>query len=93
MTACTPAVWSWCARPTATAQPVPASSCWPRSASSSNRSTTPSRASWTWSCTAAAAWPGVTVRVAQRLLALTAAIWHNRATGQPVTRSLVVHDH
>jgi hypothetical protein len=36
---------------------------------------------------------GVTVRVAQRLLALTAAIWHNRATGQPVTRSLVVHDH
>jgi hypothetical protein len=28
---------------------------------------------------------GVTARVAQRLLALTAAIWHNRATGQPVT--------
>jgi hypothetical protein len=24
---------------------------------------------------------GVTARVAQRLLALTAAIWHNRATG------------
>ena len=29
----------------------------------------------------------LTARVAQRLLALTAAIWHNRATGQPVTRS------
>jgi hypothetical protein len=32
---------------------------------------------------------GVTTRVAQRLLALTAAIWHNRATGQPKTRSLI----
>jgi hypothetical protein len=31
---------------------------------------------------------GVAPRVAQRLLALTAAIWHNRATGQPTTRSL-----
>jgi hypothetical protein len=36
---------------------------------------------------------GVTARVAQRLLALTAAIWHNRATGQPITRSLVAYDH
>ncbi len=36
---------------------------------------------------------GVAVRVAQRLLALTAAIWHNRATGQPVTRSLIAFDH
>jgi len=36
---------------------------------------------------------GVTTRVAQRLLALTAAIWHNRATGQPVTRSLIAYDH
>jgi hypothetical protein len=24
---------------------------------------------------------------------LTAAIWHNRATGQPITRSLIVYDH
>jgi hypothetical protein len=36
---------------------------------------------------------GVTARVAQRLLALTAAIWHNRATSQPVTRSLIAFDH
>jgi hypothetical protein len=36
---------------------------------------------------------GVATRVAQRLLALTAAIWHNRATGQPVTRSLIAYDH
>jgi hypothetical protein len=36
---------------------------------------------------------GVTARIAQRLLALTAAIWHNRATGQPTTRSLITYDH
>ncbi|HEU5108274.1 MAG TPA: IS982 family transposase [Micromonosporaceae bacterium] len=36
---------------------------------------------------------GVAARVAQRLLAMTAAIWHNRATGQPVTRSLIAYDH
>jgi hypothetical protein len=36
---------------------------------------------------------GVTARIAQRLLALTAAIWHNRATGQPITRSLIAFDH
>jgi hypothetical protein len=36
---------------------------------------------------------GVTVRVAQRLLALAATIWHNRATGRPVTRSLIAYDH
>ncbi|MFI6784453.1 IS982 family transposase [Micromonospora sp. NPDC050276] len=36
---------------------------------------------------------GVAARVAQRLLAMTAAIWHNRTTGQPVTRSLIAYDH
>jgi hypothetical protein len=36
---------------------------------------------------------GVGARIAQRLLAMTAAIWHNRATGQPVTRSLIAYDH
>jgi DDE family transposase len=36
---------------------------------------------------------GVTVRVLQRLLALTAAIWHNNRTGQAVMRSLVAYDH
>jgi len=36
---------------------------------------------------------GVTVRVLQRLLALTAAIWHNDKTGQPVKRSLTAYDH
>lgn len=35
---------------------------------------------------------GVTVRVLQRILALTAAIWHNDHTGQPVKRSLVAYD-
>jgi hypothetical protein len=36
---------------------------------------------------------GVLVRVLQRLLALTAAIWHNHHNGQPVARSLTAYDH
>jgi Transposase DDE domain len=36
---------------------------------------------------------GVAIRVAQRLLAMAAAIWHNNKTGQPVTRSLTAYDH
>jgi hypothetical protein len=36
---------------------------------------------------------GVIVRVLQRILALTAAIWHNHHTGQPVPRSLTAYDH
>ena len=36
---------------------------------------------------------GVIVRVLQRILALTAAIWHNDHTGQPVLRSLIAYDH
>jgi hypothetical protein len=36
---------------------------------------------------------GVAVRMAQRLLAMGAAIWHNNKTGAPVTRSLIAHDH
>ncbi|GLY80519.1 IS982 family transposase [Actinoallomurus iriomotensis] len=36
---------------------------------------------------------GVIARILQRILALTAAIWHNHHTGQPVTRSLTAYDH
>jgi Transposase DDE domain len=36
---------------------------------------------------------GVVVRVLQRILALTAAIWHNDHTGQPTPRSLIAYDH
>ncbi|MBD8021961.1 IS982 family transposase [Brevibacterium gallinarum] len=36
---------------------------------------------------------GVVIRVLQRLLALTTAIWHNQKTGQPVLRSLTAYDH
>jgi hypothetical protein len=36
---------------------------------------------------------GVAVRVYQRLLALTATIWHNDHTGQPIKRSLLAYDH
>jgi hypothetical protein len=36
---------------------------------------------------------GVIVRVLQRILALTTAIWHNDTTAQPTLRSLVAYDH
>jgi hypothetical protein len=36
---------------------------------------------------------GVWVRVVQRVLALTAAIWHNDRTGQSIKRSLMAYDH
>ena len=36
---------------------------------------------------------GVAVRIAQRLLAMSAAIWHNNKTGAHVTRSLIAYDH
>jgi Transposase DDE domain len=36
---------------------------------------------------------GVLVRVLQRLLALTAAIWHNHHTGHPLLRALTAYDH
>lgn len=36
---------------------------------------------------------GVVARVFQRLLALTAVIWHNEITNQPVLRSLTAFDH
>ncbi|MFY1679235.1 IS982 family transposase [Streptomyces sp. WMMC905] len=36
---------------------------------------------------------GVAVRVAQRILAMAAAIWLNSLTGAPITRSLIAYDH
>ena len=36
---------------------------------------------------------GVVTRVLQRLLAMTAAIWHNHHCGQPILRSLTAYDH
>jgi hypothetical protein len=36
---------------------------------------------------------GVIIRILQRILALTATIWHNDKTGQPVKRSLIAYDH
>ena len=36
---------------------------------------------------------GVTARIIQRMLAMTAAIWHNDQTGQTIRRSLTAYDH
>jgi Transposase DDE domain len=37
--------------------------------------------------------PGVIIRILQRILALTAAIWHNDKTSAPAHRSLTAYDH
>jgi hypothetical protein len=70
-----------------------ARTCSSRCGSSSSRSTRPSRASWTWNATATAPASGVAFRMLQRILALTAVIWHNDKTGQPTLRSLVAYGH
>jgi hypothetical protein len=36
---------------------------------------------------------GVATRIAQRILAMATAIWHNFHTGAPITRSLIAYDH
>lgn len=36
---------------------------------------------------------GVAIRVAQRVLAMATAIWHNNTTKAPITRSLIAYDH
>jgi hypothetical protein len=36
---------------------------------------------------------GVAIRVLQRILALTAVIWHNDKIGGPIKRSLIAYDH
>ncbi|MER5327033.1 transposase [Streptosporangium roseum] len=36
---------------------------------------------------------GVAVRVAQRIMAMAAAIWHNHRTGASITRSVIAYDH
>ena len=70
-----------CCAPTAATSP-PATAVRPAYGNGSSRSTTPSRASSGWRSTPADPRRG-SPRVAQRLLALAAAIWHNWATRRP----------
>ena len=56
--------------------------------SKSSRSSTHTKDNSTSKATAARP-PGVLVRVLQRMLALTTAIWHNDHIGQPIKRSLL----
>ena len=82
-----------CGRPARASRNGPARRCSSRCGRSSSRSTRPSRASSTSNSTEGAH-PAVSIaRVMQRILALTAAIWHNDHTGQPVLRSLTAYDH
>ena len=73
--------------------PGPANASSNPCARSSNRSTTPSKANSTSNATAAAPSPASAPAIAQRLLALTAAIWHNDRIGQTIRRSLIAYDH
>ncbi len=59
---------------------------------SSNRSTTPSTDNSTSKHTADAP-PPVCARITQRILALTATIWHNDHPGATIRRSLTAYDH
>jgi hypothetical protein len=60
-------------------------------ASKTSRRPSPSRAS---NCQhSGRTFEGVAVRVAQRVLARAAGIWHNNKVGAPVSRSLVAYDH
>jgi hypothetical protein len=66
-----------------------------RYARSSNRSTTPSKANCQLDLEHHGGHTptGVRVRVLQRVLALTAAIWHNDHISAPVARCLTAYDH
>jgi hypothetical protein len=61
----------------------------PRSANASNPSSAQPSHNYRWNATADELPAGVMARVAQRILALAAAIWHNWATDTPVKRSLI----
>jgi len=54
---------------------------------------TPPKDNSFWKTTAGRSPTGVYARITQRLLALAAAIWHNRNTAAPTTRSLITYDH
>ena len=61
--------------------------------SGSSRCSTPSRANSAWKHHGARTAHGVFTRVAQRLLALAAAVWRNWAINAPDKRSLIAYDH
>jgi hypothetical protein len=71
----------------------PAHTCSSHYAKPSSRSTRPSKPSPALERHGGHTPAGVMVRILQRILALTAAIWHNDHTGAPVHRSLTAYDH
>ena len=81
-----------CGQPATASLDGPAHGSSSRYGRPSSRSSTATRASLTWNATGRTP-QGVLVRVLQRILALTAAIWHNDRTGQPIKRSLLAYDH
>ena len=84
---------SCCARPARARNPVRDNASSSRYGRSSNRSTTPSKRQLDLERHGGRTIAGVAARVLQRILALTAAIWHNDHTGQSTLRSLTAYDH
>ncbi len=82
-----------CARPARARRREPAPGSSNRYGRSSSPSTTPSRGQLDLEQHGGRTAAGIWVRVVQRVLALTAALWHNDRTGQPIKRSLLAYDH
>jgi hypothetical protein len=79
--------------PTATKHHAPAGCCFGLSGRPSNRSNDTLKDQLGLEHHGGRITEGVAVRVLQRILALTAAIWHNWHTCQPIMRSLIAYDH
>jgi hypothetical protein len=82
-----------CARPAKASPNAPALRCSSRYAKPSSRSTRPSKPSPALERHGGHTPAAVIVRVLQRILALTAAIWHNDHTGARVHRSPTAYDY
>lgn len=82
----------WCGPRTAVNRNGRVAACCVRSGKASNRSMT-FKGQLDLEQHGGRSMTGVAVRVLQRVLALTAAIWHNWRTGQPIMRSLTAYDH
>jgi hypothetical protein len=81
-----------CALPAKESPDPPALPCSSRYARSSSQSTRHSKENPASNATTATP-AGFTVRFLQRILVLTAVVWHNVLTGQPALHSLMGYDH
>jgi hypothetical protein len=84
--------WSCCARPARENPNLPERACSNRSGRSSSRSNQTCNGQPDLERHGGKTPAGVIIRTLSRILALTAAIWHNDKTGQTIKRSLTAYD-